>query len=132
MRSIRGEVSGDVSTLKKKAKDAANWRSYVERYPLPCLGAVAVLGYLAVPARRHALQLSDEQLERLARSGALKVTAAETSSRSSVFAKRLLVTVGTIAARAAIGFVGTQLGSATAEAADATDAAVPWFSIRGK
>ena len=52
MRQVRRELREDVEEIVENAQVLTDWRHYVRRYPLVCLGAAAAAGYLVVPARR--------------------------------------------------------------------------------
>lgn len=51
MRRVRRELNVEVQEIVEQARDLADWRYYVGRYPWICLGGAAALGYLLVPAR---------------------------------------------------------------------------------
>jgi len=51
MRQVRRELNEEVQEIVEQARDLADWRHYVRRYPWICLGGAAALGYLLVPAR---------------------------------------------------------------------------------
>jgi hypothetical protein len=52
MRQVRRELREDVEEIVENAQVLTDWRHYVRRYPVVCLGAAAAAGYLLVPARR--------------------------------------------------------------------------------
>ena len=52
MRQVRRELRQDVEGIVENAQVLADWRHYVRRYPLVCLGVAAAAGYWIVPARR--------------------------------------------------------------------------------
>src|SRR5262245_42584352 len=52
MRQVRRELRQDVEEIVENAQVLTDWRHYVRRYPLVCIGLAAAAGYLIVPARR--------------------------------------------------------------------------------
>jgi Protein of unknown function (DUF3618) len=50
IEATRASLSGTVGELRRKASEAMQWQTYVERYPVPILAASALLG-LAVGRR---------------------------------------------------------------------------------
>ena len=51
MCEVRRELGDDVQELAESARVLTDWRHYVHQYPWACLGAAALLGYFATPAR---------------------------------------------------------------------------------
>jgi hypothetical protein len=49
MRSVRSHLSADVNELVENARDMADWRYYVRRYPWASVAAAAAVGFLLVP-----------------------------------------------------------------------------------
>lgn len=110
MRELRGELSSEVQIAKAKASQAVDWRHIVGKHPVAALGAAAVVGYLLVPNKRYVYQYSDEQVERLAERGKLKVTPAKNVASKSAISSAL-ATVAAIAGRAALSQITQKLSA---------------------
>ncbi len=52
MAEIRTELPYEVDEARARVRQLSDWKYHVARRPLPILAAAAVLGYLAVPAKR--------------------------------------------------------------------------------
>ncbi len=65
-RELRADVAGIVDRAQDivdRAQDMTDWRYYVRSYPLVCLGAAAVVGYLLVPTRVKHLNTRDQEVK---------------------------------------------------------------------
>ena len=111
MALLRTGMQYEAAEVTRKAKEAANWKYYVRRFPLACFGASVVAGYLLVPARKQIVRPSQEQLQELARQQKLqfKPTNREKEEKKSLAQKAALM-VGTMAARAVMAYVGEKIG----------------------
>jgi len=113
MDQLRLGLPNDLDALSRNAREAVDWKHYVRNHPIACLGVAALAGYALVPSKRHTLSMTDAQLERLARKGALKVTPTHTSSGG--VASKALAVLGTFAARAAMAYVGERMGASAVD-----------------
>jgi hypothetical protein len=59
MQDVRREVGVNVQGIRDSAKTLSDWRYYVKNHPWMCVGAVATLGFLLVPAKRKAVPTED-------------------------------------------------------------------------
>jgi hypothetical protein len=110
LQQRRQQAKQAASSLKRETREAFDWRRQVERHPLMCLGATALVGYLLVPTKSQVIEISDDQVRKLARSGDIKFTAREDSSSVASTAGGMLLTAAAFAARSALAhFVQSKL-----------------------
>lgn len=62
MRQVRRDLGAGVEEIVDQAKSLTDWQHYVKSYPMTCLSAAAILGYLLVPARRQVIRPSASPL----------------------------------------------------------------------
>lgn len=112
MDELRRGMRVEVSEVSQRAKQVVDWRYYVRRFPLATAGAAVLAGYLLVPASKQIVRPSDEQLERLAHAGRLHLYASSRDAKQRTATSRALLMLGTMAARAAMAYVGKRVGEA--------------------
>ena len=122
MAQLRQELRVEANDLTERAKQATHLSFYVRKFPLACVGLALVAGYALVPSKKREFQPTDEQLERLVRSGEVKVRTAQQRSAGKDLVQKLALGVGTVAARAAMAYVGKQLGQVTANSSGGSKA----------
>ena len=53
MAEVRRDVDANTAEVFNRAREMADWRYHVRKYPKLSLAAAAVIGYLVVPAKRR-------------------------------------------------------------------------------
>lgn len=53
MLEVRRDLDDDVQEIAEGVRDLVEWRTYVRRYPLVCLGSAFLLGCVIVPRSRN-------------------------------------------------------------------------------
>lgn len=110
VRELRNELSRDVSGVQQDVKQLFDWKGQLKKRPYIALGAVAALGYLLAPRSKKAIEVSEEQLKKLLKSGDVKINVTPETSPSSGVTSSLLAALGAVATRAAAGYVASQFG----------------------
>ncbi|TWU00655.1 hypothetical protein Pla108_16070 [Botrimarina colliarenosi] len=106
MARVRSRLHTDVEATKTQINHAFDWRSYVESYPLTCVGVAAAVGYFLVPRGRPVVELTDKQtalLSKLARTASKGGGGASSTSTSPW--SGLLAVAGAAVLRSALGAV---------------------------
>jgi predicted RNase H-like nuclease len=111
MATLRRGLQEDAAHLAHTAKQATDWKFYVEKFPFACAGLALLVGYALIPPKRGPLRASDEQLEKLAKSGKLKVVAEPDPPQKQSLARKAMFAVGGLVLRAALDHVSQSLGS---------------------
>lgn len=119
MQHVRREIADDMHDVVESTRQMTNWRSYVNRYPLVCLGAAAAVGFMIVPKRVEIVSPDVDALLRLAKKNKLVVNNEPTAQAKSGFAGAMLGLVGNAVLRAGIAYVGQNLGKVSGGAAAA-------------
>jgi hypothetical protein len=84
MLEIRGGLATDVEGIRHHARQLADWRYYLRRFPWASVAAAAAVGYLVIPKRPRVMQADAETLAKLARDNHLVVqTVKDDRSRES-------------------------------------------------
>ncbi len=111
MAELRRGLRADAAQIARSAQQATDWKFYVQRFPLVCAGVAFVVGYALVPSKRARgpLLATDEQLERMAKAGQLKVVAEAPSAEQPGLLRKAMFAVGGLALRAALDHVGQTL-----------------------
>ena len=66
MAALRNEVSTDVSGVLGSARELADWRYYVRRFPWQCLSVATLAGFWLVPRRAEVITPDPDALLDLA------------------------------------------------------------------
>lgn len=109
MQHVRCEIADDMDDVVESARQMADWRCYVKRYPLAFVGAAAVAGFVMVPKRVERIEPNVETLLKLAKRNGLVVKSAPESSVNSGLAKTLIGLVGGAALRYGVALAGQHL-----------------------
>lgn len=111
MAQVRHELSEDVDDVVENAKELADWRHYVRKYPFVCVGAALAVGYLVVPQRIEIVSPSASQLEKLAQRDHLVVKPSPSAGPASPGWKSKLLSFGAnLLLRSAMTYAGQQAG----------------------
>lgn len=110
MAILRRGLQQDAVQLAHTARQATDWKFYVEKFPLACAGVALVLGYTLIPAKKGPLVASEEQLAKLAKSGQLKVVAEAPATSKQGLARKAMFALGGLALRAALDHLGQSVG----------------------
>jgi hypothetical protein len=111
MAHVREELQRDVAELTHDVQQATDWKMYVRKFPFACVGVAALIGFSLVPSRRRATMVAtDEQIKKLADAGKLHVIADPPPAQKAGVTKKIALALGTVAARAAMAYVGKELG----------------------
>jgi hypothetical protein len=112
MAALRAVIDGDVKNVKQGAKAMTDWRYYVKRYPWATIAVAGAVGYFLVPKRTTIVSPTPEQLAELAKREKLVVENKTKAAASGGIGGALLGLLATGATRAAMAYVGQQLGGA--------------------
>lgn len=111
MAEVRSELRRDVDRLAHDVQQATDWKRYLRKYPYVVLGVAAVVGYSLVPARkREAVVATDEQIRELADAGKLHIISDPAPPQIAGMTQKVALALGTMAARAAMSYIGKELG----------------------
>lgn len=110
MEAIRGQLNQSVDTALTSARRATEWRNYVRKYPWACLGVAAAIGYVVVPRRLEVRQPDVDTLLKLAERKKLVLQANPPETKQRGMGQELSRLAAKLAMRAAMGYLGRQLG----------------------
>lgn len=110
MAILRRGLQQDAVHLAHTAKQATDWKFYVEKFPLACAGLALLVGYAIIPSKKGPLVASEEQLQKLAKSGQLKVVAEAPPASKQGLARKAMFALGGLALRAALDHLGQSMG----------------------
>jgi len=111
MKRVRGELHREFNDVVDSAGEAVNWRVYTRRYPWACVGAAALLGYLAVPRRLEVVRPDAESLRKLAERREVAIQACPTPQPRRGAAGALFHVLANAAVRGAVSYLGQQLAA---------------------
>lgn len=117
LQRTRGRLLAEASAVAGGARELADWRYYVRRYPWAALGVAGALGYLAVPRRLEIMSPDEKTLERLAKRNRLVVEARPPAAQKTNLMDTLLTMTANLLLRAGTAYVGQQLGKLFGETA---------------
>lgn len=117
LRRTRGQLMVDASAVAGGARELADWRYYVRRYPWVALGVAGALGYFAIPRRLEIMSPDAKTLEHLAKHNKLVVEARPPAAQKTSLMDTLLTMTGNVLLRAGTAYVGQQMGKLFGEAA---------------
>lgn len=117
MQHVRRDIADDMEDVVESTRQMTDWHSYVNRYPLLCLGAVAAVGFIVVPKRVEIMSPDADTLLRLAKKNKLVVENAPKAQAKSGLAGTLLGLVGSAVLRAGIAYAGQNVGKVLGESA---------------
>lgn len=111
MAEVRTELEEDVHQISKEVEKATHWEYYVKKFPFVCVGVAAMAGFCLVPSRKpQTITVTDEQIKKLAEQGKLHVVSDPPPQQRTTLPQKAMLAVGTVAARAAMAYVGKLLG----------------------
>jgi hypothetical protein len=120
LRRTRGRLIVDATAVAGGARELADWRYYVRRYPWAALGVAGALGYLAIPRRLEIMSPDARTLEQLAKRNKLVVEARPPAAQKTSLMDTVLTMTGNVLLRAGTAYMGQQIGKLFGEtAADA-------------
>lgn len=120
LRHARGRLIVDASAVAGGARELADWRYYVRRYPWAALGVAGAVGYFAIPRRLEIMSPDAKTLEHLAKRNKLVVETRPPAAQKTNLMDTLLTMTGNVLLRAGTAYVGQQIGKIFGEtAADA-------------
>lgn len=115
MQRVRRHLDENVDEIVANAQQMFNWRYYVRRHPWVSLGAALAAGFLIVPRPKvvtdRRVYLDREAAETLARHNDRLVIEEEEGASPSLF-KSMGIMAANALVRAAISYVGQQVGKA--------------------
>lgn len=111
MAEIRRGLRADAAQIARTAQQATDWKFYVQKFPLVFAGVALAVGYALVPqkGKNGPLLATDEQLQRMAKSGQLKVVAETPAADKPGLMRKAMFAVGGLALRAALDHMGQTL-----------------------
>ena len=102
VQALREEFTHEVGVARDKAEQMLDWRFHVQKRPLLCVGAAALAGYLLAPTARRVVELTDDQVDRLAERGGIRVATKGARGATGEVASSLLAAAAAFAARSAM------------------------------
>jgi len=112
MKAVRAGIEHDVDRVVDQTKQLADYHYYVERHPWLCIGAAALIGFLAVPQRPQIVTPDPDDLATLAKRNQLVVKKSPKGSKSTSAAQTAARFLGHLLVRATVSYVGQKLGAA--------------------
>jgi hypothetical protein len=120
LRRTRGRLIVDATAVAGGARELADWRYYVRRYPWAALGVAGALGYLAIPRRLEIMSPDAKTLERLAKKNKLVIESKPPAAQKTSLMDTLLTMTGNVLFRAGTAYAAQKIGKLFGEtAADA-------------
>lgn len=110
LQRVRRRLLSEANAVAGGARELADWRYYVRRFPWGAVCAAGALGYLAVPRRLQVMSPDVKTLEQLAKRNHLVVETKPASAQKSTLADSLLTMAGNVLLRAGVAYVGQQMG----------------------
>lgn len=110
MIAVRSEIGEDVSEVVESARQMADWKSYVRRYPWVCVGIAAAVGFVAVPRKPQLVSPDASELLKLAKRHKLVVETKPQAQTKKGLTGTLLSVGSSLALRAAMSYIGGQAG----------------------
>lgn len=121
MAAVRREMDESVDEIVENARELVDWRYYVKTYPWATVAVAAAAGYMVVPRKLHVMRPDAATLAQLAKEHRLVVENETPEARSPGFIGSVVTMAGSLAMRAALAYVGQQMGKIVAqEAAEPT------------
>ena len=117
LQRTRGRLLDEAIAVRGGARELADWRYYVRRFPWAALGAAGALGYLAIPRRLEIMSPDAKTLETLAKKNHLVVETKPQAAQKTSLVDTMLTMTGNVLLRAGTAYVGQQLGKLFGEAA---------------
>lgn len=109
MRQVRRDLGAGVEEIVDQAKTLTDWQHYVKSYPMACLSAAAILGYLLVPARRQVIRPSANPLADAQETGTASSEAEVNSQASSGMFSKITSAIMTAAVQGGISIIQQQV-----------------------
>lgn len=110
MATIRCDLHDDVHDVVETARDMADWRFYVRRYPWVAAAAAAALGFLIVPPRLEVTTPDPGTLAELAKQNRLVVRPRAEGRPQGGVAAKIVGFLAKAAVRSALAYLGQQAG----------------------
>ncbi len=132
MARVRRDLNLNYGEVVENARDMADWRYYVRRYPWASLGVAAALGYLVVPNRVELIRPDASELLKLAKKNKLVVEPKPSAEPKSSVGGALFNMMASMLVRGAIAYVGQKVGktagheTAKAEQREQAQTQYPW------
>jgi hypothetical protein len=121
MHDLRGKLDDNIEEVVDSAKELTDWRNYVRRYPLVCVGVAAALGYWVVPSRVELESPDVDTLLELAKSNKLVVEANPAPRKRGGMASAAFGFLLNAAGRSALTYLGHKVGELAAGVGDGAD-----------
>jgi hypothetical protein len=110
MHEIRAHLPDDMEDIVISARQLTDWKRYVRRFPWATLGAVAAVGFLAVPRKLFIRSPDAETLAKLAKSNQLVVRQDPSPEIGRSPGRDAFKFLTNMLLRAGIAYVGQQAG----------------------
>jgi len=120
MNQVRREIADDMEDVVESARQMTDWRSYVNRYPLACAGAAALVGFILVPKRVEVVSPDVNTLLRMAKRNKLVVQTNAKAQAKTGLVGTLAGLAGSALVRGAMHLASQQVGKAVSEASQRT------------
>ena len=127
MNEVRCNLGDEVEEIVGSARQLADWRYYLRKYPWLCLAGAAALGYFVVPKRIEIISPSADALEELSRRNQLVVKSKPEAKPKNSLAAAALAFAANALIRAGIAYVGQNAGKLLGDtAAEGAEDAQPY------
>jgi hypothetical protein len=113
----RGRLLDEAIAVRGGARELADWRYYVRRFPWAALSVAGALGYLAVPRRLEIMSPDAKTLETLARKNHLVVESKPQAAQKTNLVDTMLTMTGNVLLRAGTAYLGQKIGKLFGETA---------------
>jgi hypothetical protein len=120
MSYLRSRIASEADQMAASARKLTDWRYHFRKAPWMAIGGAAALGFLLVPRKQRAMNLTQEKLVEIAR--AINPSAMPKQPGFSL-GRTLLSAVGGPLAKAAAGIVASQVAAVMAGRAAAAEQA---------
>ena len=111
MKLLRREIAEDMDDVAESTRELTDWKVYVKRYPWVCIGAAALVGFVAVPKRVEIQSPDVATLQKLAKKNQLVVNQDAKAQAKTGLSGTVLTLLANAAIRGAIAYAGQNLGS---------------------
>jgi hypothetical protein len=110
MQEIRRKLGPEVDAVVDNALQLTNWKYYVRSFPWGSLGAVAALGYFAIPRKLETIRPDPETIKQLARENRLVIEHKPKAEQKPGLMESLFNLAGNVVLRAGLVYLGQQAG----------------------
>jgi hypothetical protein len=121
------KLEADVQSVARSARELADWRFYVERFPIATAAAAAVVGYFVIPRRPQVIVPDADTLATMAKNNQvwLRTGRAKAVEKERGFVGGLVALALTAAGRLALNWATEQFKQQVSARQHSTNQAAP-------